>query len=99
MHPSLYSFTAREAVARIKPKNSISLIRPKENLCVVVGCGTGVAQPLRFGQIGFAAAQPVFGLLGFIDVDRQATPLDDASLPIAQRLTTSLVPTKLAVRP
>ena len=50
---------------------------------------------LRLGQIGFAAAQPVFGLLGFIDINRQAVPLDDASLPIAQRLTTSMVPPKL----
>lgn len=48
--------------------------------------------------MGFAAAQPVFCLLGFIDVDRQAIPLDNASLPVVQRLTTSMVPTKLAVR-
>src|SRR4029077_15598691 len=47
----------------------------------------------------FAVAQPAFALLDFIDVNRQAVPLDDASLPIAQRLTTSMVPTKLAVRP
>jgi hypothetical protein len=37
--------------------------------------------------------------LSFIDIKRQAVPLDDASLPIAQRLTTNMVPTKLAVRP
>jgi|RhiMetdeSRZDD1v2_1073273.scaffolds.fasta_scaffold1529647_2 hypothetical protein len=59
--------------------------------------GTYVAQPLRFGQICFAPAQPVFGLLGFIDVDRQAVPLDDASLLISQRLATGMVPTVLAV--
>src|ERR1700722_6199641 len=47
----------------------------------------------------FAAAQPVFSPLPFVDVDRQAVPLDDTSLSIAQRLTTSMVPTKLAVRP
>ena len=42
---------------------------------------------------------PFFGLLAFVDVDRHAIPLDDASLSITQRLTTSMVPTKLAVRP
>src|ERR1700722_9355028 len=47
----------------------------------------------------FAAAQPVFSPLPFVDVDRQAVPLNDASLSIAQRLTTGMVPTKLAVRP
>src|SRR5690348_17383859 len=43
--------------------------------------------------------QPFFVLLGFIDINRQAVPLDDASLLIAQRLATCMVPTKLAVRP
>src|SRR5882757_7990114 len=54
---------------------------------------------LRFGQMGFTAAQPVFGLLGFIDINRQSVPLDDVSLSIAQRLTAALVPTIRAVRP
>ena len=40
-----------------------------------------------------------FGLLGFIDVNRQAIPLNDASLSIPQRLTSSIVPTKLAIHP
>src|ERR1700752_4420466 len=35
----------------------------------------------------------------FIDVNSHAVPVDDASLSITQRLATSLVPTKLAVRP
>jgi len=39
----------------------------------------------------------LFGLLGFIDVNRQAIPLNDASLPIAQRLTAKMAPAKLAV--
>jgi hypothetical protein len=57
-----------------------------------------VTQALGFGEIGLTAAQPVFGLLAFIDVNRQAIPVDDASLSIAQRLTTSMVPAKFAVR-
>src|ERR1700759_3567400 len=40
----------------------------------------------------------LFGLPGFIDVDRHAVPMDDAALLIAQRLTTGMVPTKFAVR-
>jgi hypothetical protein len=58
-----------------------------------------VTQALGFGEIGLTAAQPVFGLLAFLDVNTQAVPLNYASLLIAQRLTTSMVRTKLAVRP
>src|SRR5260370_40720031 len=46
-----------------------------------------------------SGSQLVFGLFPFIDVNGQTIPLNDASLPIAQRLATSMVPTKLAVRP
>ena len=49
--------------------------RPAETACVT--------QALGFRQIGLTAAQPVFGLLAFIDVNSQAVPLDDASLSIA----------------
>ena len=57
-----------------------------------------MAQRLRFSQIGFAAAQPVFGLLAFIDIDRHAVPLDDPPLSVAQRFTANMVPTIFAVR-
>ena len=48
--------------------------RPAETACVT--------QALGFGEIGLAAAQPVFRPLAFIDVNSQAVPLDDASLSI-----------------
>src|SRR5262249_43087946 len=101
MDPLQHNCAVREALRRIKPPNSVTLLRPIENFprSRVCGPGTGAAQPLCFGQISFAAAQPVFGLLGFIDVNRQPIELDDASLPIAERLATNMVPTKLAVRP
>src|SRR5260370_17797782 len=54
---------------------------------------------MRFRLIGFAAAQPLFGFLGFIDVNSQAIPLDDSPLTVAHWLTASVVPTKFAVRP
>src|SRR4051794_25560558 len=95
----LHSFPARKTVARIKSENSIGLIRPIQNCCVIVGYRTGVTQRLRFGQIGFATAEQVRGLLALIDVDRHAVPLDNATLLVAQRLATGLMPTKLAVRP
>src|ERR1700756_2013956 len=65
--------------------------RPAETACVT--------QMLCFRQIGFAAAQPLFGLLGFIDVNSQAIPLDDSPLSVAHWLAASVVPTKFAVRP
>src|SRR5436190_23875195 len=76
------SFAARRPVMRIKPENSISLIRPIENRCVVEDRGAGVTQPLCFRQIGFAATKQVFGVPGLIDVDGQTVPLDNASLSI-----------------
>src|SRR5438445_10972016 len=51
------SFAARQPVTRIKPENSISLIRPIENRCVIEDRSAGVTQPLCFRQIGFAAAK------------------------------------------
>ena len=39
------------------------------------------------------------GALALIDIDRHAVPLDNDPLSVAQRLSTSMVPTKLAVRP
>jgi hypothetical protein len=54
MDPLPHSFPAREALLRIKPPDSVALLRPIERRCLVEGPGTGVAQPLCFGQIGFA---------------------------------------------
>src|SRR6202030_3119725 len=87
MDPAPHRFAARKALQRIKPPDAGSLLGPIKNFRLVVGRGTGVAYPLCFRQIGFAAAKPVFGLLGSIDVKRQAIPLDDASLSVTQRLT------------
>src|ERR1700750_12978 len=47
----------------------------------------------------FILPQCLLGASAFIDVDRYSIPLDDMSLLIAQRLTTNMIPTKLAVRP
>jgi hypothetical protein len=56
MYPVPERFVARYALQRIKPPDAVSLPRPLENRRLVVDCGTGVAQPLCFRQIGFAAA-------------------------------------------
>ena len=58
-----------------------------------------MAYPLCFRQIGFAAAKPVFSLLGVIDVNSDAIPLYDEPIPIAQGITASLVPTIFTVPP
>src|SRR5262249_21629445 len=48
------SLPAREAPRRIKPPDSVALLRPIQRRCLIESPGTGVAQPLGFGQIGFA---------------------------------------------
>src|SRR6476620_836885 len=56
MNPLPNRFAAWNALQRIKPPNAGSLFRPIKNFRLVVGRGTGVAEPLCFRQIGFAAA-------------------------------------------
>src|SRR5262249_55095356 len=93
------NINVREALGRIKSPDSVTLLGPIEKLpgSRGPGPGPGVAYPLRFCQIAFTPAQLFFGLFGFIDVNSDAVPLNDASLPVAQRLTKGAVPTKLAV--
>ncbi len=56
MDPLPHRFAARNALQRIKPKDAGSLLGQIKNFRLVVDRGTGVAQPLCFRQIGFAAA-------------------------------------------
>src|ERR1700722_3470660 len=56
MDPLPYRFAARNALQRIKPEDAESLLGPIKNFRLVIGRGTGVAEPLCFRQIGFAAA-------------------------------------------
>src|SRR5260370_6109501 len=101
MNPLEHACAVGEALRQIKPPDSVALLRPIENLprSGVYAPGTSVAQPLCFRQIGFAAAKPVFSLLGVIDVNSDAIPLYDAPIPIAQGITASLVPTIFTVPP
>src|SRR5262245_18038964 len=54
--PLPQSFAAWKALQWIKPPDPVTLVRPIEILhrCRVEDPGTGVAQPLCFGQISFA---------------------------------------------
>ena len=99
MNPLPHRFSAWVALQRIKPEQAKSLVRKIEDFRRVVGRGSGTGQPLCFRQIGFAAAQPLFDLLAFIDINRQTVPLDDASLSITQWLSADMVPTIFAVHP
>ena len=72
--PFGHRFKGRNTQRRIKPPDAVSLLRKIEDLRFVGGRRTAVTEPLCFGQMGFAAAQLVFGLLGFIDVDQDAVP-------------------------
>src|SRR5258708_7833258 len=88
-----HSVSAWKALQRIKPEQAKSLVRKIEDFLLVVDRGSGMGQPLCFRQIGFAAAQPLFDLLAFVDINRQTVPLDNASLSITQWLSADMVPT------
>src|SRR5208283_2207821 len=57
MDPLPDSFAVRETQQRIKPPDSVALLRPIEEPCRVKDRGAGVAQPLCFGEISFAASE------------------------------------------
>ena len=75
-----------------------SIFGPIKNFRLGVDRGTGMGEPLCFRQIGFAAAYPIFSLPAFINIDRQAEPLDDPPLSVAQWLTAGNVPAIFAIR-
>ena len=83
MNPLQHSFEVGEAMPRIETPDSITFFRPVDRPCLAKDNGAGVAQPLCFGQIRFAAPERVFGALAFRDVARQA-----------QKPTTALFPTR-----
>src|SRR5450755_1192181 len=92
----------RHALPRITPKNAVTLLRPiNDRPFTLPGHrpAAGVAQPLSFRKIGFVATQLVLSLLPFIDVNRQAIPLDDLPFWAALRLSAHPMPAILAVRP
>src|SRR6266852_876197 len=99
MNPLPHRLSAWKPLQRIKPEQAKSLIRKIEDFRLVVDRGSGMGQPLCFRQIGFAAAQPLFDLLAFVDINRQTVPLDDASFSITQWLSSDMVPTIFAVHP
>ena len=79
-----HSFPVREALQRIKPPYSVTFLRPVNRRGRVEGQGAGVAQPLRFGQIGFAAPQSLLACAQlFLRLPQLRDVLQDAKL--AQR--------------
>src|ERR1700741_1414712 len=94
-----HGFATWNPLRRVKSPDAVRLLRSIENRRLAVGRHAAVTQPLCFRQVGLAAASRLFYLLPSTDVNTLAIPLDDASLPITQRLTANIVPTKFAVRP
>src|SRR5262249_48251607 len=86
-------YTARDEVLMFVPddaeKGFVGLQNPAVEIPHEDADDIGVDQTPNF----------CIALLAFIDVDRQAVPLDDASLSITQWLSTDMVPTIFAVRP
>ena len=60
VYPLQHGFLAREALQRIKSPDSVAFLRPIDRPAGVEDQGAGVAQPLCFGQISFAASECLF---------------------------------------
>ena len=85
MDPLQHSFPVREALQRIKSPDLVTFLRPVDRPCRVEGQGAGVAQPLCFGQIGFAASECLFGPLSLGDVPSHAAVADKTSRLVKYR--------------
>jgi hypothetical protein len=73
----------RRLDARVVFENPIGFVRPLKFAAAGRPAETACAtQALGFGEIDLTAPQPVFGSLAFININRQAVPLDDAALSI-----------------
>src|SRR5262252_3167708 len=83
MNPLQHSFEVGEAMPRIETPDSITFFRPVDRPPLAKNNGAGVAQPLCFGQIRFAAPERVFGALAFRDVARQAQKPTSALFSLA----------------
>ena len=57
MYPLQHGFPVGQTLQRIESPDSVTFIGPINRRGRIEGEGAGVAQALRFGQIGFAAAQ------------------------------------------
>src|ERR1700722_9128781 len=68
VNASPHIISAWKAQQRIKPPDSVTLVRPVQitQRCPAHDPSTGVGKPLCLCKPGFATAQPLFGLLGFI---------------------------------
>ena len=55
VNPLQHGFELWETLPRIQIPDSVTFLRPVHRPCRVKDNGAGVAEPLRFGQIGFAA--------------------------------------------
>ena len=62
MNPLQHSFTVGGTLQRVKTQNSVGFLREVDRPCGVKDRGAGMAQPLCFGQIGFAASECLFAL-------------------------------------
>src|ERR1700730_3012145 len=82
MDPLPHSFTAGRTLQRIKPHNSVGFFRPIESRRFVEGPSAGVAQPLCFGQISFAASECLFCPLSLGDVPPHAAVAYKTSRPV-----------------
>ena len=65
--------------------NSVTFLRPIDRPCRVEGRGAGVAQPLCFGQISFAASERLFRPLSLGDVPPDAAVADKTSRLVKYR--------------
>src|SRR5438132_2633416 len=98
MDPAVHPVDRRQRVRRLDAPNAKHLRRYRErSRREMVPPAAGVAQSLRFEQIGLAPPQLLLGFLARMDVREQVVPADDPAVDISKREPARLEPPVLAI--
>src|SRR5690242_10963977 len=76
MYPLQHSFEEGQTLLRIQIPDSVTFLRPVDGPSFVKNNRAGVAEPLCFRQIGFAASECLFRLFSLGDVAPHAAVAD-----------------------
>src|SRR5439155_20453363 len=100
MNPAVHPVDRRQRLRRLDAAYSKHFRGHRESARrKIVSPTAGMAQSLRFEQVGFAPSQLLLRLLACIDVRQQVVPADDPTLDVAKREAARLEPPILAIRP
>src|ERR1700747_2967148 len=93
MNPLKELFESGQTILWIETQNTVAFLRPVPDILVWTPCPTaGLAESLRFRQVGFTALEGFLSSLEIFDVGDDAIPFDDVAGFISERHAPHQVP-------